>query len=60
MKSTRFWIMQDIMVDDRGRRICMKEKLFLLIEELSENQLVYAYTFLTKLFGKVGVYGQNY
>lgn len=31
----------------------MKEKLHKLIEAMNENQIMYAYTFLTKLFGKV-------
>ena len=30
----------------------MKEQLKQLIEWLSENQIIYTYTFLTKLFGK--------
>ena len=30
----------------------MKEKLINLIERLDEAQIIYAYTFLTKLFGK--------
>lgn len=29
----------------------MKEKLHELIEELSEAQVIYTYTFLSKLFG---------
>lgn len=32
----------------------MKEKLHKLIEGMNENQIMYAYTFLTKLFGKGG------
>lgn len=32
----------------------MKERLHALIEALSENQVIYAFTFLSKLFGKVG------
>lgn len=32
----------------------MKERLHKLIDELSENQIVYAFTFLSRMFGKVG------
>lgn len=30
----------------------MKERLHALIESLSESQVIYAFTFLSKLFGK--------
>lgn len=30
----------------------MKEKLKQIIDTLSENEIVYLYTFVTKLFGK--------
>lgn len=30
----------------------MKEKLLKLIDGMTENQIIYAYTFLSKLFGK--------
>lgn len=32
----------------------MKERLRALIESLTENQVIYAFTFLSKMFGKVG------
>lgn len=31
----------------------MKEKLIQIIEGLDESQIIYTYTFITKLFGKV-------
>lgn len=30
----------------------VKEKLIKLIEELNENQVLYVYTFISKIFGK--------
>lgn len=33
----------------------MKEKLLKLIDELNENEVTYAFTFLSKLFGERGV-----
>lgn len=32
----------------------MKERLHALIEKLTESQVIYAFTFLSKMFGKVG------
>ena len=35
-------------------RMNMKEKLHALIDKLSDNETIYAYTFISKMFGKDG------